>query len=306
MFDTDGPVAEEIAGLWWFLLVVGTVMFVVFCAALVIALRRGRTGEGSRPAPTARSLRRWVVGWGAVAPAVVLVGVLVVTVVSMRALPAEAPPGALRVEVVGHQWWYEIRYPEEGVVTANELHLPVGRPIELELSSDDVIHSFWVPGLAGKLDMLPDRTNTLVLQADELGEHRTQCAEFCGLQHARMRLLTIVETDEDFEAWLDANGERAGEVSTPAARRGREVFGDAGCASCHTVQGTDFAGADGPDLTHLASRATIGAVTLERTRSNLRGWIADPHTFKDGVLMPATELSGEEMDALLAYLETLR
>ncbi|MGH9032115.1 MAG: cytochrome c oxidase subunit II, partial [Acidimicrobiia bacterium] len=260
MFDTDGPVAEEIVGLWWFLLVLGIIVFVAFAVALAVALRRGRAGkEGGEP--TSRSLRRWVIGGGAVLPAVVLVVVLVFTVASMRALPADAPTHALRVEVVGHRWWYEIRYPDHGVVTANELHLPVDRPIELALTSDDVIHSFWVPALGGKLDMLPDRTNTLVLQADEIGEHRTSCAEFCGLQHARMRLLTVVETDDDFDAWVDANRTSAQEPGDAAAARGQDVYFDAGCASCHTVRGTQSVGTEGPDLTHLASRQTLGAVT---------------------------------------------
>jgi len=305
VFDTDGPVAEEIAGLWWFLLVLGTIVFVAFAMALAVAVRRGRASDEGRE-PSSRSLRRWVIGGGAVLPAVVLVLVLVVTVASMRALPADAPTEALRVEVVGHRWWYEIRYPDHGVVTANELHLPVDRPIELALSSDDVIHSFWVPALGGKLDMLPDRTNTLILQADEVGEHRTSCAEFCGLQHARMRLLTIVETDGDFDNWVAANRASAEEPGDPAAARGQDVYFDAGCASCHTVRGTQSVGTEGPDLTHLASRRTLGAVTLELTNDNLRAWIADPHTFKSGIEMPATELTDEEMDALLAYLDGLR
>lgn len=307
MFDTDGPVADEIAGLWWVMLALGTGVFLVFIVALAVGLLGGRrrgAHDGGPPQP--QSLRRWVLGGGVVMPTVVLVVVMVYTVVSMRALPPSAPDGALRVEVIGHRWWYEIRYPDDGVVTANELHLPAGRPIELRLSSQDVIHSFWVPALGGKLDMLPDRTNTLVLEADEVGEHRTLCAEFCGLQHTRMRLLTVVETDAEFVSWVEANRGDALEPSTPPQARGQTVFMDAGCGACHTVLGSDATGTAGPDLTHLARRRTIGAVTREQTRASLRDWIADPHDIKEGVLMPATALDEEDMDALLAYLDGLR
>lgn len=304
MFDADGPIADEILGLWWLLLVLGTVVFVAFCVVLVIALRRG-AGDTDRPAPSAGSLRRFVFWGGVGVPAIVLVVVMAFTVDSMRSIPGAASAGALRIEVVGHQWWYEIRYPDHGVVTANELHLPVGRQVELHVSSSDVIHSFWVPGLAGKVDMLPDRTNVLVLEADELGHHRSQCAEFCGLQHARMRLETLVEPVDDFAAWIDANDTPAAEPVGSGAAAGLDVFLATGCASCHTVRGTTAVGADGPDLTHMASRRTIGAVTLDLNRENLRAWIDDPHEFKTGVDMPPAELTDDQMDDLLAYLESL-
>lgn len=304
MFDADGPVAEEILGLWWLLLVVGTAVFIAFCVALFVAVRP-RAGNADRPAPSARSLRRFVITGGVVLPAIVLAVVMGFTVDSMRSVSGAAGDGALRVEVIGHRWWYEIRYPDHGVVTANELHLPVGREVELHVSSSDVIHSFWVPGLAGKIDMLPDGTNVLVLRADEIGEHRSQCAEFCGLQHARMRLLTSVETDDDFAGWIEANAEPAAEPAEPAAAAGQAVFFDANCASCHSVRGTAADGTDGPDLTHMSSRETIGAVTLELDRENLRAWIDDPHDFKEGVDMPAADLTADEMDDLLTYLESL-
>lgn len=306
MFEPDGPVAGEIAGLWWFMLVLGVAVFALFTVVLVAGLRRRRAEDAGGDAGDPRTARRMVVGWGAVMPAIVLTIVLGFTIETMRAVPTTAPRDALRIDIVGHRWWYEIRYPEHGITTANELHLPVDRPVELRLSSDDVIHSVWIPALAGKMDLLPDRTNTLILEADEPGEHRTFCAEFCGLQHARMGLLVLVEPDDEFASWLAASAEDAVEPPTAAAARGEEVFVDAGCASCHTVRGTGADGAAGPDLTHLASRRTIAAATVSLTRQNLLEWITDPDGIKRGVEMPPTDLSESEMEALLTYLGSLR
>jgi cytochrome c oxidase subunit 2 len=304
MFDPDGPVASDIAWLWWAMVVLGSLAFVVFMAALVIGLRRGRTRTDGR-SPSPGSLRRWVLGGGVVMPAILLTFVLGFTIAVMAATRRTAPPNALRVDVIGHQWWYEIRYPDHGVVTANELHLPVDRPIEMQLSSTDVIHSFWVPALAGKLDMLPDTTNTLLLEATETGEHLSQCAEFCGLQHAKMRLITVVVSEPEFLSWLEANAADAKSPSGPLARRGQDLFLGEGCASCHTVRGTDAAGSAGPDLTHLASRSTIASAVVERTPEALREWISNPDGIKTGALMPDSALGDDELEALLAYLDEL-
>jgi cytochrome c oxidase subunit 2 len=210
------------------------------------------------------------------------------------------------VEIVGHQWWWEVRYSEEGVTTANELHIPVGRPVAIELTSADVIHSFWVPELAGKLDALPDGTNTLVIEAEEPGEYRSECAEFCGLQHAQMGLVVVAEPTEQFSSWVAGQQQPAQEPADETARRGRDVFAEAGCGSCHTVQGTEAEGADGPDLTHVARRPTIGAGAAPNAPDDLAAWVADPHTVKEGVAMPAADLTDEELEAVVAYLETLQ
>ncbi|MDP8958187.1 MAG: cytochrome c oxidase subunit II [Actinomycetota bacterium] len=198
--DPQGPVAEAIADLWWLMLGLGVAVFIVFAVLLGLGLLR-RPAEDPEPDERKR-IGRWIVGGGVLMPVVVLVVVFGATVYAMRVLPSGAPPDALVVEIIGHQWWYEVNYPEAGVTTTNELHIPVGRPVALQLTSADVIHSFWVPALGGKMDMLPDGTNTLVLQADEPGEHRTQCAEFCGLQHAEMKLLVVAEPAEEFASWL--------------------------------------------------------------------------------------------------------
>lgn len=200
--DPKGPAAEAMADLYWLMLGLGTAVFVLFAVLLLLGLfRRRRTGETTQDQQP--SEKRWIVAGGVVMPLVVLVVVFGATVAAMRALPDEDQPGALVIEVTGHQWYFEVTYPEEGITTVGELHLPVGRPVEFHLTSADVIHSFWVPELGGKTDMLPDGVNVLVLVADEPGEWRTQCAEFCGLEHATMRVTVVAESPRDFAAWIE-------------------------------------------------------------------------------------------------------
>ena len=199
--DPKGPSAEAIEVLWWVMLGLGTAVFLLFAVLLAVGLFRRRPA-GEDPEAAQPSEKRWIVGGGVLLPLVVLVVVFGATVAAMRALPSEEPPGALVVEVTGHQWWFEVVYPEEGVTVTDELHLPVGRPVVLRLTSADVIHGFWVPELGGKLDMLPDGVNVLQLQADEAGEWGSQCAEFCGLEHATMRVHVVAESPEDFAAWI--------------------------------------------------------------------------------------------------------
>lgn len=304
--DPRGPVAEAIASLWWLMFGLGAATFALFAALLAGALFRRR--RDVEPAPGEASPEgpgRWLTLGGIALPLVVVVVIFAATIVAMRETPSAASPDALVVEVVGHQWWWEVRYPEEGVTTANVVHIPVGRPVAFRLTSADVIHSFWVPALGGKMDALPDGTNTLVLEADQVGDYRGACAEFCGLQHARMDLLVVAQPEAAFAAWVADQRAPAVEALGATAERGREVFGDAGCASCHTVQGGVSEGSDGPDLTHLASRPTIGAGAAANSPMALADWIRDPHTVKEGVKMPATELDEADAAALLAYLEGL-
>jgi len=210
--DPQGPVARVMADLWWLMFWLGLAVFAVFLVMLGIALfRRTRepADEGSPDTDvedTTGRIGRWLFGWGVAAPFLVIAVVFGATLAAMRATPTEPSPDALVIEVVGHQWFYEVTYPDHGVRTTDELHLPVGREVALELASADVIHSFWVPELGGKLDMVPGRVNTLVLQADQPGEHQMRCAEFCGLHHVRMNMPVVVESPVDFEAWLTAMG----------------------------------------------------------------------------------------------------
>ena len=201
--DPQGPVSEAMADLFWLMVGLGAVVFVVVVVVLALGLfRRGRVGEPQADRQRPDRFGRWFVVGGVVAPLVILIIVFGATVNAMRFVPTTAPPEALVIEVVGHQFWWEVRYPDAGITTANELHIPVGRRINLQLTSADVIHSFWVPELAGKLDLLPDRTNTLILQADEPGEHVSRCAEYCGLEHTKMLLTVVAEPEEQFAAWV--------------------------------------------------------------------------------------------------------
>lgn len=307
--DPQGPAAESIADLWWIMLGLGVAVFVLVAVLLAVGLfRRGGRSDGGAIGAEPASAARWLVGGGVVLPVVVLVVVFAATIESMREAPAEADADGedLVIEIVGHQWWWEVRYPEEGFTTANEVHMPVGRPVTFELTSADVIHSFWVPALGGKRDLLPEGMNTLVLQADEPGEHLSACAEFCGLQHALMKLVVVAEPPEQFSAWVADQQEPAAELAGAQARQGRDVFVTQECASCHVVRGAPGTGGDGPDLTHVATRPTLGAGAVSNTPPHLAEWVTDPHAIKAGVAMPSVELTDGELDDLLAYLGSLR
>ncbi len=301
--DPQGPVAGAIGELTWLLTILGVVAFVVFAVVLGVGLFR--RPDDSEEADAARPDRFITLG-GVAFPAVVLIVAMGFTVQTMKVTPTAGTAGSLVVEVIGHQWWYEVRYPEAGVETANEIHLPVGRPVEFHLSSADVIHSFWIPELGGKIDMLPEDRNILVLTADRPGTFRSQCAEFCGLQHAKMGLVAVAEPDQQFRQWLDDQRRPATEPAGPEARRGMQVFKSSGCSRCHAVAGTEFDGESGPDLTHLASRQTLAAAVLPNTRRHLERWITDPDAVKEGTKMPGAELDQAQLDALLRYLENLR
>lgn len=293
-----GPAAADIGSLTWVLVALGGAVFVVFVVLFLRALvRDGESGRGHESA---------LILWGGViVPAVVVSVVLGVTLVTMRELPAQAGEGALVIEVTGHQWWWEVYYPEYDVRSANEIRIPVDREVALRLTSADVVHSFWVPALGGKLDLLPERVNEMVLEASEPDVYRGVCAEFCGLQHAKMAFHVIATSQAAHDDWVETA--RAGPVDPPTeiAARGRQVFFDRGCQECHTIEGTRASGTTGPDLTHVAGRHSIAAGSLDNTTENLAEWIISPQLLKPGVEMPDTELTDEDLEALVAYLETL-
>ncbi len=298
--DPRGPAARSIDDLWVLMLVLGIVAFAIFAVLLVVGIRRRETLDEERPS------NRLIVWGGIVLPVVVVGAVLVATLDTMATTAAEAPQDALTVEVTGHQFWWEVRYPDADVVTANEVHIPAGEQVAIELTSSDVVHSFWIPQLTGKLDALPDRTHTLVLEADEPGEYRGTCAEFCGIQHANMGVLVIAHDPADFDAWLAAQAEPAVEPEDELAMQGRDlVAGASTCMECHTMNGSTNDGPPAPDLTHFASRRTIAARTLPNTPEALARWLDDPQHVKPGALMEAPNMTDAELEAVHAYLESL-
>ncbi|MDQ1077612.1 c-type cytochrome [Pseudoroseomonas cervicalis] len=304
--DPAGPMAEGLARLFHgFTLLLGGIWL-----AVLLVLAAGLWWRRRHPAgPQAGRRAGLSVALATGATALTVIGLSVASYLATRPLHASAEP-PLVVTLRGLQWWWEIRYPDpEGgpeIVTANELRLPVGRPVQLRLEAADVIHSFWVPALAGKQDMIPGRDNTLLLTARAPGRHRGQCAEFCGLQHAHMALLVVAEPAPDFAAWLAAQRAPAAPPQEAEAARGRALFEARPCAACHTVRGTAAAGTLGPDLTHLASRQELAAGRLPLTRGALAAWIADPQTLKPGNLMPLVPLAADELQAVTAYLAGLR
>jgi cytochrome c oxidase subunit II len=300
-----GPGASRIADLVWIMLI-GTIVPAALVIALILyAVFRGMRGGGG---PRMSDTRVIVLG-GAVFPGVILVAFSVLSARFSAEVATSPSPAAFTIEVTGHQFWWEVRYPDHGFATANEIHVPVGQSVRLVLRASDVIHSFWVPRLHGKMDLTPGRTTQWWMKATEPGEFRGQCAEYCGRQHALMAFWVIAEPPAEFEAWVAHQRQEPPAPVDPEAERGRRVFFDAGCAHCHAIQGTNvprFTGSVGPDLTHLGSRRMLAAATIPNTPETLRRFVMDPHVFKPGVRMPATDLPAEQLDALLRYLATLQ
>jgi cytochrome c oxidase subunit II len=299
-----GPAAQTLSTLWWVLFAIAAIVFVVVMGLLSYALFRRRRAGGS-VGGTVGSSRFFVAIGGGLVPAIILVGVMIYTVSVQRALSMPSEP-ALRVQLIGHQWWWEVRYPDEGVVTANEVHIPAGTPVLFELTSADVIHSFWPPQLQAKMDMLPGQTNTTWLTADQPGVYRAQCAEYCGLQHAHMGLMIVAEPEQQYAAWIQGQRENAPRPADPVLKQGEQVFLGSACVYCHTIRGTVATGKIGPDLTHIATRQTIGAGILPNNVGNLSGWIVNSQTIKPGNQMPPMYLNGDDLNAVVAYLQSLR
>jgi cytochrome c oxidase subunit 2 len=312
MFDPASAPAADIETLSWLLLGICAAIFVVVQGALVHAILKYRAAKNAAPAEGDAEPRQ-VYGSNPVELAwtvipIVIVFVLTLTSVRLiREIEISSPPdGALKVVDIGHQWWWEYRYPDYGIVTANELVVPAGRPIWLELHSADVNHSWWVPQLAGKMDCIPGHPNNLWFEADRPGVYLGQCAEYCGNQHANMLLrVEARETDGPlgFDAWV-ANQQQP-PVDDESTRRGKEVFLAFACQSCHDIAGVSD-GAFGPNLTHLMSRVTIGAGVAPLDRNTLRQWVNDPQSLKPGCNMPALKLDDAQLDAVVDYLASLR
>ncbi|WP_166825797.1 cytochrome c oxidase subunit II [Thalassoroseus pseudoceratinae] len=337
MFKNAGEEAAAIVKLWWVLFGVGLFVTLIVVGILIAGCLRNYQ---ERTPPVAEQNLRHALVIGVSTTVILLLGMLVAThiysqpfagdweesptiSVAKHSRDASASDAAepeyqsLTIEVTGKRWWWSVAYLNESgdrlFETANEIHIPVGVPVRLRLRSDNVIHSFWVPSLGGKEDLVPGRTNYLWLEAGQPGVYRGQCAEFCGLQHAKMAFDVVAETLEDFTDWVAVQEASAREPQTDIARRGRAVFRGSACANCHTIRGVSSVAhvssqslrAVGPDLTHLASRRSLAAGTLPNRRGHLGGWIADPQSIKPGNLMPSVPLAAEDFHALMHYLETL-
>lgn len=286
----------------WVLIAMVVIVTLVVLISLWLALfgpRRWRKALGGE---------RMILIAGFIFPAVVLTGLLVYGLTTTRQLSAEPQPGEMRIRVTGEMWWWRVAYLDdqgnEVLQDANEVHIPVGQPVVFELDSADVIHSFWVPRLGGKMDMIPGRRNYLRLQADEAGAFGGQCAEYCGGPHALMGLVVVAHEPAAFEAWRDRAAQPAIPTDLPA---GAAVFDRAGCGACHTIRGTAFNGTAAPDLTHVGSRRTLGAGILPNNQGTMAGWISDSQAIKPGNRMPAYPvLTGQELRDVSAYLESLK
>jgi cytochrome c oxidase subunit II len=289
-----GEGAIHIANLWIIMLIVGAAVYLQVISLFLLALFRRRssnTGDNDLPdtSSPSRSTQTFIIANGIAIPIVILTIIFNLT-----------------IEVIGHRWWWEVRYPDHDVVTANEIRIPTGTQVELRLTSADVIHSLWVPALNGKADLIPGQSNRMVLHTDEAGEYRGMCAELCGVQHAKMHFQVIAQPPEDFEQWIAQQQQPAPVPQDEVILRGQQIFLGAACVYCHTIRGTGASGVIGPDLTHIASRNTLGAGAVPNTRANLAGWIIDPQSIKPGNLMPPMYLEGDALQALLAYLGTLQ
>lgn len=308
--DPGGPQAARIKELTLFLFGVGAIVYLAVIGVLLYALRRAHVRNSVESGPAAeRRMVRAVVG-GVVVTFTIVMVTLFLNLETGRSLASFADPGALTITVTGQQWWWEVVYedpnPSRRLTTANEIYVPVGTPIRLVTGSRDVIHSFWAPNLHGKIDLIPGYSGTTYFQADEEGVYRGRCAEFCGLQHARMDFRVIAVSPDRFAVWYEGQLRPARVPTTVEEVAGREIFLSRGCVLCHTIRGTPAGSRVGPDLTHLASRSRLAAGTLPNTRGHLAGWVLDAQGIKPGARMPPNQLAPDELRALLAYLESLR
>ena len=313
LFDPGSPQARAVANLWWWMLAVGGAIWIgVTAASLYAAFARRGHREADEllhvPPETHHRLER-VVSFAVLATIVILVGFLAYDFTVGRAL-AQHPERGMTIDVTGHQWWWEVLYenpdPSRRLLTANEIHVPVGEPVQFKLRAADVIHSFWAPNLNGKRDLVPGYMSTIWFKADTPGVYRGQCAEFCGLEHAKMAFYVVADPRPKFNAWLAAASQSHQTPTDSTLLSGERVFLSSGCAVCHAISGTQAFATVGPNLSHFGSRLTIAAGTLPNTRENVARWIFNPQLIKPGVIMPRVPLQPAQLSAVAAYLESLK
>lgn len=296
--------ASDIASLFWWMMGISWLGIGVVVCLMLFAWRKAHRRPGHETKEGEKLAFRVVIGAGIVFPIVLIATLFVISdifVIKTTQAPAKSAT-KLTIRVIGHQWWWEVRYPGTAAVTANEIHIPVRTPVRIEVSTGDVIHSFWVPRLNRTIDTMPGKRNAIELYADAVGRYRGQCDEFCGLQHAHMGFYVFAEPQAKFHAWL-AN------MAKPArstAAKGKQVFMTSSCADCHAIRGTRASGDVGPDLTHVASRTTLAALTIPNDPAHLAHWITDSQSMKPGNQMPDMHLSSSQVHALVTYLDGLR
>lgn len=308
--DPAGPQAERIGRLWWLMFWVCLIVFAGVMVALGYALRRGRSRDEADNSPEAERRTTKIIAGSLAITVIILFAFMVADFSTGRALGSLQSSNAIEIKVTGRQWWWDFEYqdatPSRNVRVANEIHIPTGRSIKFDMTSQDVIHSFWAPNLHGKTDLLTGYRTVTWLQADRPGAYRGQCAEYCGHQHAHMAFTVVAEPPDQFNAWLDNQRRPAPQPSTAEQQAGERLFLTRACVMCHQIRGTGAGATTGPDLTHLATRRTIAAGTLANNRGSLGAWVVDSQRIKPGNKMPPNELSGEELNALLSYLESLK
>jgi len=313
VFDPASPQAESIRDLFVQVLIISAGIFAIVSGLICVALYRFRVTE-NLPVQDFGSHRReiaWMAG-----PVIIVIWIAVISIkliLTLNALPTQYAKGAssngddgIDIIVTGHQWWWEVEYTDSGIVSANEIHIPTGKKLRVALRSADVIHCFWVAQLTRKMDAIPGHENFVWLEADKPGTYQGRCAEYCGTQHAWMNFLVIAHEPDDFVAWQQREKQTPAAPNEKLAADGAALFMKLTCSQCHAVDGTEAKEDFAPDLTHLASRAQVGAGVLENTPENLRTWLANPQAVKPGCKMPNFKLKDEQLDQLVAYLETLR
>jgi cytochrome c oxidase subunit 2 len=302
----QSDLAHKIQDIYVLLFWLSVFVAVLVEGALIVTMfkYKSRTTDTGRP-PQIHGNTALEIGW-TIAPAVILVIITVPTLQLLFEMRGAPPSNALQVEAIGHQWWWEFRYPDSNIVTANEVRVPVGQPVNFQLRSADVIHSFWVPAMAGKLDLTPGHRHDLYFTPQSTGEFFGQCTEFCGLQHANMRFRMVVEQPADYQAWVQRQQQPQPREAAQDVKAGQDTFTRAGCIACHTIEGTTAAGVIGPNLTHVGSRTTIAAGILDNNHDNLYAWIRDPQAIKPGNLMPNLFLNPDDANAIAQYLTSLK
>ena len=304
-FDAASPQSAVIAELFNLIAVIAVVIFIIVTLGVLWSAWRYRHKDGQPEPRQIKGNLPLEIGWTLI-PLLILIFVAVRTVAAMD-LVDPAPPANPTPDLIitGHQWWWEIEYPQADVITANEIHIPTGQRLLLQIEAADVLHSFWLPQLARKVDMIPGQTRWLWLEVDEPGVYSGACAEFCGAQHAWMRLRLTAQAPDEYQQWLTQQAQTPAQPTTGDAAVGAQLFQERTCINCHAIAGTAGQARVGPDLTHLATRATLAAGLLTNTPENLRAWLKAPHTLKPGTLMPDLHLTDAEVEQLATYLETL-